>query len=166
MLYLFATLLSVELSGFEIITMKRLFIFFCVAALFLIATSCNKSHDHIVPDNSIKGSWGLVKISGNFTINFNSGDSVLKFTETDYEISKNGVVSKTGKYQLVNDSTVNAETGLAMQPGTYTQRIIFDNKVNDPKIFIEIADNKLTLVTGYFPTDGGVSSEYGRISGL
>jgi hypothetical protein len=146
--------------------MKQLFMAVCAAALLYLAPGCKKLQEHTVPNNSIQGVWELIQISWNYTINYNPGDSVLKFTDTDYEISKKGVVSKTGKYELVNDTTVNAETGLVMQPGAYTRRIIFDNRINDQKVFIEIADNKLRLASGYFPTDGGTLAAYGRILGL
>ncbi len=41
----------------------------------------------------------------------------------------------------------------------FTNLIIYDTSYNAPKIFIQISDNKLTFISGWYASDGRCSSE-------
>ena len=56
-----------------------------------------------------------------------------------------------------------AEVGLVVPSGQFTNRIIFDGDFVSRKTFIEVSNNKLTLLSGFFPPDGGSNVLYERI---
>jgi hypothetical protein len=60
----------------------------------------------------------------------------------------NGQVSDSGKYTLVYDDSAAATTGMEVSPGTYTYRIEYGSSTALNKIFIEVSNNTLTLLTG------------------
>ena len=47
-------------------------------------------------------------------------------------------------------------------PQQFLNRIILNNDTASDKIFFQIDDNKLIIVSGYFPLDGGIEMTYER----
>ena len=86
--------------------------------------------------------------------------SRFQFTETAYEQYQNGSLVKSGSYEVVRDTTVQTEVGLDLPAGQFTNRLILANDPSAAKIFMEIEGNKLTLLSGFFPTDGGSRQTY------
>ena len=66
------------------------------------------------------------------------------------------------EYTIVKDSTVNQAVCLQFPEGQFGNRIIYDQNYNDPKYFLQVADTKLTLVTGCFSNDTGTFKEYAK----
>ena len=129
--------------------MKRLFIPLCLAVLVFLSAGCRKSAGN--SGKSIEGAWELRKIQASLTVNYDQGNgNLMKFSANRYEIISNGQVTANGTYEIVNDPTVEAETGYHMQPETYTRRIIYDNNTNTDKIFIEITNISLTFFSGKY----------------
>lgn len=121
-------------------------------------TSCKKS----VPGNtSIIATWELSKVAGQLTINYPAGNGTKwKFTEDSYEFYSNNVLQKSGTYSLVNDNTVSQSVCIVFPANQFSRRIIFDNHSDSAKVFIEIAGNKLSMVSGCFAYDAGSIQEY------
>jgi hypothetical protein len=86
-----------------------------------------------------------------------------RFTATTYERYRNGALEKSGEYRVEMDSTVQKEVGLQLPPGEFTQRIIFEDEPSAPKTFFQRNGDKLILVSGYFPTDGGSRHTYQKV---
>lgn len=113
--------------------------------------------------NGIVGTWEL-KEAQNGMIPSKSyppgnGD-ILQFTDSIYKRFNNGILIKTGHYKIVADSSVMAAVGLDIPTGQFTNRMIFDNDHASDKTFIEIKNNRLTLLSGFFPADGGSRISY------
>lgn len=111
------------------------------------------------------GTWELRKQEGNFTINYPAGnDTVLKLAASKYERYSNGQLVKSGSYSLVADDSCEETVGWLIAPGEFTQRIVFDNDISGDKEFLQVKGNKLTFLKGYFPLDGGTSSQYEKVA--
>src|SRR5450432_3099213 len=121
-------------------------------AILISLNSCKKGNtaNNI---NSVKGSWELVSASGSIpVITYPAGNgNIFEFTDSTYKKYINGSLAKRGYYKIVQDGSVIAEVGLVIPAGQYTNRIIFDNDTASNKMFIEIANNKLIFISGYFP---------------
>jgi hypothetical protein len=89
--------------------------------------------------------------------------TILKFSDSLYERYENGNLIKSGQYKLIMDTSVEAEVGLVIPPGQFTNRIVYDNDSASDKTFIEVSNNKLTFLSGFFPSDGGSDVSYERI---
>jgi len=129
----------------------------------LLAGSCNKD---VSPSSSIVGTWELRKAQNGMipTIDYSPGNgNTLVFSGSVYEKYVNGNLVKSGSYTVVSDNSVEASVGLVITPGQFTKRIIFDNDPSSPKTFIEVSNDNLTLLSGYFPLDGGCNMSYQRI---
>jgi hypothetical protein len=90
---------------------------------------------------------------------------MLKFDNGHYERYENGVLTKSGKFEIVSDNTVNQSVCLEMPNGQFTSRIIYDNDAAIEKVFIQVSNNTLTFISGCYALDGGHSSEYERQDG-
>jgi hypothetical protein len=90
-------------------------------------------------------------------------ETFLKFSDSAYEKYTNGNLIKSGHYVLIRDASVEAEVGLVIPPGQFINRIIFDDDFVSRKAFIEVSNNKLTFLSGFFPLDGGSYVLYERI---
>ena len=89
--------------------------------------------------------------------------TILKFSDSLYEQYENGSLIKNGHYKLISDTSVEAEVGLVIPSGQFTNRIVYDSDAASPKTFIEVSNNKLTFLSGFFPSDGGSDVSYERI---
>ena len=94
---------------------------------------------------------------------YSSGNgNVLKFSNSTYEKYGNNNLITSGHYIIIEDASVAAEVGLIIPSGQFTRRIIYDNDFPSRKTFIQISDNKLTFLSGFFPLDGGSYALYQR----
>ena len=134
-----------------------------IIAVMLLIAGCKKSSE--VSNTSFEGTWGLRQVYGDIgTINYPAGNnSTLTFKAgayTNRDTTKGVTRHPTGTYMIVSDNSAEASTGFNIKDGQFTNRLILDNDPSAQKIFIQITNNNLVLLTGYFPTDGGVQLTY------
>jgi hypothetical protein len=137
----------------------------CLATIILFYSGCKKD---LAGSVSVAGTWELRHAQNGMipTIDYAPGNgNMLIFSESGYEKYETGNLVKSGHYKVVQDGSAEAELGLVIPSGQFTNRIILDNDFTSPKIFFEVSNNNLTLLSGYFPLDGGSSLSYGRIKG-
>jgi hypothetical protein len=135
----------------------------CVTAFIVLSSCCKKG---ITTSNSIIGTWELRQAQTGMipTIDYPRGNgNTLIFSGSGYEKYVNGNLVKSGTYTLVRDDSVEATVGLVVTAGQFTNRIIFDNDLVSSKTFIQVSNKNLTLLSGYFPLDGGSHLLYERI---
>jgi len=96
-------------------------------------------------------------------VHYPSGNgNIIEFTDSIYKKYANGNLIKSGYYTITRDTSVREAVGILVAPGQFTDRMIFDNDTVSNKTFIDISDNKLTFLSGFFPFDGGSSVSYER----
>jgi hypothetical protein len=143
--------------------MKYFIVTICLAAIIVFFGSCKKDRTMSI---SIIGAWELRQAQNGMipTIDYSPGNgNILIFSESGYEKYTNGNLIKSGPYTLVRDVSVEAVVGLVIPSGQFTNRIIFDTDFASSKTFIEVSNDKLTLLSGFFPLDGGSNVSYQRI---
>jgi hypothetical protein len=69
---------------------------------------------------------------------------------------------KQGSYQIIRDTSVNTSTGLVVARGQFANRIILNNDTTTDKIFYQVTNNKLVILSGYFPLDNATEMTYER----
>jgi hypothetical protein len=138
--------------------MKYFIVPICLVAIIVFSGSCKKDAGKIDSNADLIGSWELRQAQHGMipTTDHPSGNgNIFKFSVSRYEKYTNGNLVKSGKYDLITDSSVETEVGLVILPGQFTSRIIFDGDLTAGKTFIEVSNNKMTFLSGYFPLDGG-----------
>lgn len=130
-------------------------------------SGCKKANvDHINEfPASLVGKWELREVRAGMTPvkNYAPGNGTrLEFTRSTYKRFSKGILTMSGNYTVVFDNTVMDEVGLVLTPGEFDNRIIFDEDDTALKIFMNITKDKLTLLSGYFPVDGGSTIIYER----
>lgn len=146
--------------------MKYSITLICAFVVTTIINSCKKESASTA--QSINGKWELRQISGNFRIDYPIGNgSTLEFTDSlystsdsAYKIFADGNQPKQGYYKIVMDTSVRTATGLLYPPHQFEDRIILNNDTASDKIFYQLNGDKLIIVSGYFPLDGGVEMTY------
>ncbi len=130
--------------------------------MLMFFASCKKDSNY---SKSIIGTWELKQYrTGSFPVSTSpkGNGNLLKFTASKYEIYKDNVLSKSGVYTLIPDTTVEVNVCLVLSNKEYKSRIVFDGKDDPTKTFIKISNNELTLASGCFANDGGSISVYER----
>ncbi len=89
--------------------------------------------------------------------------TILKFTGTTYERYANGQLVKSGQYAIIPDATVEKSVCLVYAKNQFANRIEYDGN-SDEKVFFQVANNKLTFVSGCYALDAGHSSVYERLA--
>jgi hypothetical protein len=148
--------------------MKRYTVTIFLGLILVFFGSCKKDETakDITNYTSIVGAWELRQVQNGMipTIDYSSGNgNILKFSDSTYEKYTNNNLVKSGQYIIIEDTSVVAEVGLLIPSGQFTHRIIYDNDFSSHKTFIQISDNKLTFLSGFFPLDGGSNVLYQRI---
>lgn len=139
----------------------------CIVIWIIFFTGCKKEHSKFIDNSSIAGNWELQQISGSYTVKYGPGNGpVVKFTDTSYSTTDKFIIYRTnrkrGHYKIIADTSVNSCTGLIVPSGQFANRIILDSDTASEKIFYQISKNKLIILSGYFPLDGGVKRIYER----
>lgn len=144
--------------------MKRLLFFFLIILLAQGSfTGCKKSNAEKAVRRDITGSWELKQTSGMLTTNYPPGSgNVLQFTASAFKRYTNGRLAQSGTYKIVADNTVSTSTCLVVTDGQYKNRIVFSND-RHRKVFMQLSDTTLLLLSGCFAYDAGTSSTYTRI---
>ncbi|HEV8506102.1 MAG TPA: hypothetical protein VGQ53_11900 [Chitinophagaceae bacterium] len=143
--------------------MKYFLAIICVTVFTLLLNGCKKD---VAGSGSVVGSWELRQAQTGMipTIDYPQGNgNMLIFSGSGYEKYVNGYLVKSGTYTMVRDDSAEASVGLVITPGQFTTRLILDNDLASPKTFVEVSNNKLSLLSGYFPLDGGSHLIYARI---
>jgi hypothetical protein len=131
--------------------------------LMILFSSCKKD---AAGSRSLIGTWELRQAQTGMIPNIDyprGNGNMLIFSAASYEKYTNGSLVKTGTYTLVGDDSVEASVGLVVTRGQFKNRIIFDNDLVSPKTFIEVSHDKLNVLSGYFPLDGGSHLIYEKI---
>ncbi|MCW3080334.1 hypothetical protein [Segetibacter sp.] len=132
---------------------------FTVLVIFIIG--CKK--DNSEPKSDIEGKWELVRVQGGRAaeIYYPAGNgNILKFTNSKYEAFENGRPAKSGSFAVINDPFAERELCLVLPDNTYRQRIIYNNDDNSSKVFYQIKNDTLSLLSGCFASDAGLNKEY------
>ncbi len=108
-------------------------------------------------------SWGIQNYpsSNGLTIQFGTNDYLI--SDSAYKILPYPAYATQGLYEIRGDLSASTSTGLAIGVGEFEKRIILNNDTLSSKIFYQVKGNQLILLSGYFPTDGGVKKIYERI---
>lgn len=141
---------------------------FAVAILIMGSiASCKKDHGGTHNyTNSVIGTWELSQLQGSMPVkDFPAGNgNILILTATTYEFRENGQLKKNGTYILKEDPTVEQNVCLVFPQGSFSKRIIYDGNDTAQKVFIDVTNDQLTLVSGCFALDGGSKNVYKRLS--
>ena len=142
----------------------------CLGAIFFLLISCGKKTiaEKSFSKAALAGTWELRESQNGMmptTQHAPGNGSRFRFTKTAYEQYQDGNLVKSGSYQVVRDTTVQREVGLDLPAGQFTNRLILANDASATKIFFEIEGNKLTLLSGFFPTDGGSRQIFEKTDG-
>ena len=149
--------------------MKLLAILTIVGSLGISFQSCKKyeGKKDIDIKKALIGTWELRETSGGMmpgVTNYPPANgNILKFTEDTYTIAKNGQVVKSGKYVVVEDTTVEESVCLVMPKDEYINRIVYDDDFAATKVFIEISGKRLKFVSGCYALDAGHKEEYEKL---
>jgi hypothetical protein len=141
-------------------------ILFIVFILMICAYGCQRgiSKEKNIPSTSLYGSWELRQQQSGMipVVAYPAGNGTgLLFTKDSFETRINGNLVQSGTYTLVEDPDVQTEVGLTFPAGRFNRRIVFKDSTT-AKIYLDISNDTLTLVSGYFPTDGGSMRIYVR----
>lgn len=140
-----------------------------LGSLSITFQSCKKNDGKKDPDirTSLVGTWELRQTSGAMipapTLYPQGNGNILKFTEENYLLLKNGQILKSGKYVVVEDTTVEKNVCLIMPRGEYTHRIVYDGDYAATKVFIDINSKSLKFVSGCYAFDAGHREEYEKV---
>ena len=148
--------------------MQRQSILVLFGLILFFLTGCTKDSTNTINNTSIIGTWELKQEQGGMmpAIDYPQGSgNLLKISGSEYQKYNNNNLVKSGHFTIVEDATVEKEVGLVIPAGQFNHRIVFDNNLSAPKIFIQISNNKLTMLSGYFPLDGGSSVVYQKLDG-
>ncbi|MEJ7675411.1 MAG: hypothetical protein WKF59_22555 [Chitinophagaceae bacterium] len=147
--------------------MKNFIVAICIGAIIIFFESCkNDIPKSDINNSSIISTWELKRTQGGMSPvkDYPSGNgTILKFSDSLYERHENGSLIKSGHYKLIRDTSVEAEVGLVIPTWQFTNRIVYDNDAASHKTFIEVSNNELTFLSGFFPSDGGSEVSYERI---
>ena len=136
-----------------------------ILLLGLIFFGCKKTDTNSKGDSSLVGKWELTTVQAGLTGEIKyppgSGNS-LEFAGSTYKRYVQGILTMSGNYTIVPDNNAMNEVGLAIAPGDFENRIIFNEDMTAPKIFFNISNRKLVLLSGFFPLDGGTMTVYTR----
>lgn len=148
-----------------------------LSLLVILAVGCKKesvtitSSKFIDDSSSIVGTWELRQMIAQVgTINYPAGNgSTIEFDESNYLTTDSTTKMfiqenhpKQGHYQINADTSVNTSTGLVIPSGQFTNRIILNNDTTSDKVFYQITNNKLIILSGYFPLDNATEMTYER----
>ena len=131
----------------------------------IMSWGCKKGSHGNAGTDAITGTWELRETLGNMPLKkYPAGNgSVLSFGAGSYTKHEDGQVVKSGRFTVVQDTTINVSVCLSIPKGTYTNRLIYNNSSDTTKIFFEVNGNKLRFYSGCFAYDAGHSELYERI---
>lgn len=133
---------------------------FCISVIFW--AGCRKSQNNKI-QKIIVGTWELRKTTAamnpNATTYPEGNGNIYKFTANNYEKYINGVLARSGTYQIVEDPGVSVSVCLVIPSGQYSHRIVFDNNSTE-KEFLQIINGNLSFISGCYAVDAGHTSEY------
>jgi hypothetical protein len=147
--------------------MRILLLTLVLTTAIIAGDSCKKERgkENSLYSKLITGSWELrlAQTGRAPAIQYAPGNgNIFKFSGSAYEKYINGTLSTRGDYTILPDTSVRTEVGLSFPAGQFTNRIILDNELVSSKTFLNISNDTLTFVYGYFPVDGGSMFIYKR----
>jgi hypothetical protein len=145
-------------------TMKKVYSLALVVIVMTTGFACKKDHDG-ASSPELTGYWELAQAQGDIpTVNYPAGNgSLLVIKDDTYAYYGNGQLVKSGAYTTTDDNTVVQSTCLITPEGKFTRRIVFDTAYSATKVFYQVENDQLALVSGCFATDGGQKITYRRV---
>ena len=136
-----------------------------IVLLTVIVNGCSKNNVPNTTDNvsTLQGAWELRIEQGGMSMPLHYAPGTgnfITFHSNNYLSYKNGSQDKKGIFALVDDSTVTEKVCLQLPENEFTQRIVFDNDTTDRKVFFNVSNDTLTLLSGCFAIDAGSSKIY------
>jgi hypothetical protein len=89
--------------------------------------------------------------------------NILKFNDSAFQRFSNNQLIESGIFTLIKDTTFEESVCLVLPAGQFSNRIVYNGKYDSIKVFIQIANNKLTFISGCYALDGGLTKIYQRI---
>lgn len=120
-------------------------------------------------NTEVTGGWELAETSSAMmpATTYPAGNgSMLSFQNDKYYHYYKGQVVKEGTFTIEEDNTVEQNVCLVDLADKFTRRIVFDTAYSKPKVFIHIADNKLSLISGCYAVDAGHKTVYRRVHNI
>jgi hypothetical protein len=143
--------------------MKRIAIIVCTCMVFIAA--CRKANT-TTGNISLAGTWELRQTSAMGGLkNYAPGNgNLIKFTDSTYKFYSNNTLVKSGIYTTTADDSAAETLCLQLPENEYTNRIIYDNASDSTKVFFDLDNNVLKMISGCFAYDAGSSQQYERIN--
>lgn len=150
--------------------MKQILVLAFVA---LLMTACQKNNSVAEDETnapitaaSLTGKWELRTAHANISncCNYPPGNgSILKFSGNQYELYEKNTLKKSGPYLVMADTTVVANTCLALLVRDFPNRLVYDSNFSSPKTFFNIKNGQLMVISGCFAADAGHTETYDPI---
>lgn len=147
--------------------MRKIYNFAIVILLITTLFACKKNKDADA-STELTGTWELSATQASMVpvTNYADGNgNLLVISATTYAYYANGQVVKQGTYATVEDATAEQNTCLAISEDTFNHRMVLDGD-ETRKVFFNIADGRLTFISGCFALDAGVKTVYRRIHNI
>jgi len=148
--------------------MKSLSAFNYLAALVLLLSACKRDVAGTDPATetatALTGTWELSFTSSGMSMPQNhppGNGHLMSFTDTDVTMYMDGQQRWKDTYTVVPDSNAAAATCSTLPPDQFRQALIYGSSTH--KTFIQITGRTLTMMSGCFAADGGVS-KYRKLS--
>lgn len=123
-----------------------------------IFTSCKKES---TVRKSLIGKWELRRGAGQLIIDYPQGNGrILEFTADSYNLYENNQVIQSGTYKITPDNTAEQNVCLVIESGKFANRLDLENSSTNNKVFMELAEDKLELISGCFAVDAGSTRTY------
>jgi hypothetical protein len=145
-------------------TMKKVYSLGLIVLLMTTGFACKKDKDGS-SSPALTGYWELAQTQSDMpTKNYPAGNgSLLLIKDNKYAYYGNGQLVKSGTYTTMDDNSVVQSVCLVIPEGQFPRRIVFDTAYSATKVFYQVEDDKLSLISGCFATDGGQKTTYRRV---
>ena len=140
-----------------------------IAVIFITATACQKSdsgQQRLPPARSklLVGTWELRRVRSMFVYTYQPGNgNDVVFNDTIFTTYVNGVLNKTGRYDIIRDNSASESVCMNLPLGQYENRLVYDSDYMAQKIFFEVTNDSLVTVSGCFSVDAGAFNEFVRV---
>lgn len=128
----------------------------------IIFVSCKKNGSPAI--QSVAGKWELRQTMSDMGVKtYDPGNGItLQISGSTYLLSDTAYAyfvsmapAKQGSCATVPDASASETVGLVLDNG-YNNRMIFNGDNTRQKAFFKLNKDTLTIVSGFFPTDGGI----------
>ena len=138
-------------------------------SVFITGTSCRKdnsgqSNSLSARSNILVGSWELRRVRGTYVYTYQPGNgNEVVFGDSVFTTYVNGVLNKTGHYDIIRDNSASESLCLSLATGDFANRLVYDSNYQSQKIFFDVTSDSLITVSGCFAVDQGAFNEFVRM---